>query len=59
MHKKPLPKGKKTQIDIYFISSMQLKFGIDPLYPADHLTHSITVKIYIYAVLFTLSYEID
>ena len=34
MIKKPLPKGQNTQIDIYFIFAMQLKFGIDPLYQA-------------------------
>ena len=34
IHKKPLPKGQNTQIDIYFIFAMQLKFGIDPLYQA-------------------------
>ena len=32
--KKPLSKGQNTQIDIYFIFAMQLKFGIDPLYHA-------------------------
>ena len=34
MIKKPLPKSQNTQIDIYFIFAMQLKFGIDPLYHA-------------------------
>ena len=34
IHKKPSPKVQNTEIDIYFIFAIQLKFGIDPLYQA-------------------------